>query len=433
LGVRRGAIHSLASMVSDPFLSTYPQNPSAAQARTVEATWRTWWQRNQDKFKPVDSDTSNALSQELQKLTELQSRRELFERLEYFERDQAPFFAKILLGDSPQAEKEIAAMALQMHVGSPLSADVSSSATAEQVAQVAENWQAYYAAHEAEYQPSFLERAWYIVGDTQYAHMVARLVTFQFGRSALKTREPVSKKLWDAFLVSAPLMLMAQLLIYLVAVPLGVACAVNRGGWWDRSISLGLFLLYSIPPFVAGMLFLLFFCYGSYLKWFPMLNLHSDDAAQMSLLPYLADYLWHAILPVICLSLFSLASMAMYSRSAMLDVIQQDYIRTARAKGLSTFKVVAKHAFRNGLIPIITLFASFLPAMLGGSVLIEYLFNIPGMGRLSWEAIDYKDYPTLMALIYVDAIVVMLSILLADFLYVFADPRISFEGQGAAK
>jgi peptide/nickel transport system permease protein len=153
----------------------------------------------------------------------------------------------------------------------------------------------------------------------------------------------------------------------------------------------------------------------------------------MSFFPKLIDYLWHAALPVLCLSLFSLASMAMYSRSAMLDVIQQDYIRTARAKGLSTFKVIVKHALRNGLIPIITLFASFLPAMLGGSVLIEYLFNIPGMGRMSWESIEYKDYPTLMALIYVDAIVVMLSILLADFLYVFADPRISFEGQGAAK
>ncbi len=433
LKLQRGAIRALTSMVADPFLTTYPQNASAGEARTVEATWRTWWQRNQEKFKPLDQADTDLLSQELKKLTQLQSRRELFERLEYFERDQSPFFIHVLMGDAPQSEKEIAAMVLRMHAGSPLTVDVQLNASEEQVKQVAENWQAYYAAHQAEYHPNFLERVWYVVGDTQYAHMVARLVTFQFGRSALKTREPVSKKLWSAFLVSAPLMLMAQLLIYFVAVPLGVACAVNRGGWWDRTISLALFFLYSIPPFVAGMLFLLFFCYGDYLKWFPMMNLHSDGAEQMSLFPYLIDYLWHAALPVLCLSLFSLASMAMYSRSAMLDVIQQDYIRTARAKGLSRFKVIVKHAFRNGLIPIITLFASFLPAMLGGSVLIEYLFNIPGMGRLSWESIEYKDYPTLMALIYVDAIVVMLSILLADFLYIFADPRISFEGQGAGK
>jgi peptide/nickel transport system permease protein len=233
--------------------------------------------------------------------------------------------------------------------------------------------------------------------------------------------------------VSLPLMLMAELVIYLVAVPLGIFCAVDRGGWWDRSISFGLFILYSIPPFVAGMILLLLFCYGDYLKWFPMEGLHRDDADQLSFFPYLLDYLWHAALPVACLSLFSLASMAMFSRSAMLDVINQDYIRTARAKGLSQFSVIWKHALRNSLIPIITLFASFLPALLGGSVLIEVLFNIPGMGRLSWTSIDKKDFPTLMALVYIEAIVVMISILLADVLYVLADPRISFDSREDGK
>jgi peptide/nickel transport system permease protein len=119
----------------------------------------------------------------------------------------------------------------------------------------------------------------------------------------------------------------------------------------------------------------------------------------------------------------------MYSRSAMLDVIHQDYVRTARAKGLSPLVVVLKHVVRNGLIPIITLFSSFLPAMLGGSVLVEFLFNIQGLGLLSFVSIEQKDFPTLMALIYVDAIVVLLSILLSDVLYVLADPRISFARQ----
>jgi peptide/nickel transport system permease protein len=194
-------------------------------------------------------------------------------------------------------------------------------------------------------------------------------------------------------------------------------------------ISFGLFILYSIPPFVAGMILLLLFCYGDYVKWFPMEGLHSNDAEQLPFGSFLLDYLWHAVLPVACLSLFSLASMAMFSRSAMLDVINQDYIRTARAKGLSPSTIIWKHALRNGLIPIITLFASFLPALLGGSVLIEVLFNIPGMGRLSWTSIDKKDFPTLMALVYIEAIVVMISILLADVLYVLADPRISFESR----
>jgi peptide/nickel transport system permease protein len=145
---------------------------------------------------------------------------------------------------------------------------------------------------------------------------------------------------------------------------------------------------------------------------------------------YLADYFWHATLPVLCLSLFSLAGLAMYSRSSMLDVIGQDFVRTARAKGVSEPRVILKHALRNGLIPIITLFSSFLPAMLGGSVLVEFLFGIPGMGRLSWSSIEQKDFPTLMALIFIDAIVVMFSILLSDLLYVLVDPRISFAGKG---
>jgi peptide/nickel transport system permease protein len=262
--------------------------------------------------------------------------------------------------------------------------------------------------------------------------MVWRLVTFRFGRSTLRTREYVSQRIWDGAVVSIPLMLMAQLVIYLIAVPAGVTAATYRNTWIDRSISLTLFLLYSVPPFVAAMLFLLFFAYGDYLKWFPMERLHSPGAERFGFTHFVADYLWHAVLPVTCLSLFSLAALAMYGRNAMLDVLDQDYVRTARAKGLPQRTVIVKHAFRNALIPFITLFASFIPGLLGGSVLIEYLFNISGMGRLFFVSIQLRDFPTLMALIYIDAIVVMLSILMSDLLYVVADPRISFEGRGGS-
>ncbi len=428
-----GAIRALASMTVDPFPSSVPPNPTPADLERVEAIWRLWWSRNQKSFAAVDDETRQGVQKAIDEMAQLSSRRELLDRLDYLDRDQAPVFIDILLGKSPAAQKEIAAMALRKTVGAPVEGDISLDATPEQIAQGVENWQAYYTTHEAQYHPNFGKRLWYIVADTQYGHMLARLATFQFGRSAMKLREPVSQLIWDAMWVSVPLMLMAELVIYLVAVPLGIFCAVDRGGWWDRSVSFGLFILYSIPPFVAGMILLLLFCYGDYLKWFPMEGLHRDDAEQLSFFPYLLDYLWHAALPVACLSLFSLASMAMFSRSAMLDVINQDYIRTARAKGLSQFSVIWKHALRNSLIPIITLFASFLPALLGGSVLIEVLFNIPGMGRLSWTSIDKKDFPTLMALVYIEAIVVMISILLADVLYVLADPRISFDSREDGK
>jgi ABC-type dipeptide/oligopeptide/nickel transport system permease component len=448
-----GAIRGLGSMVVDPFVYTYSRDPSPRQTAEIQAVWRLWWERVGPTFPEIDSDRRAYFQKKFDRLAESTSRYEQGEMLADFERDDMPLFVEKLLGDSTLQEKVVAAAALRLYVNQPLKLDVPIDAGPKLVQEVSDNWFAQYELNRERYEPGWFEKVWCVVADTQYAHMVWRLVTFQFGRSALKTREPVGDKILAAVLVSAPLMVMADLMIYLVAVPLGIVCAVNRGKWIDRLISLKLFLLYSIPPFVAGMLFLLFLCYGSYLKWFPMMGLHEEGAEQFGYLlkclwhasdpvqffravaqlgRYLLDYLWHAFLPVTCLSLFSLAGLAMYSRTSMLDVVGQDYIRTARAKGLSEGKVIFKHGLRNAMIPIITLFSGFLPAMLGGSVLIEVIFGIPGMGRLSWLSIEQKDFPTLMALIYIDAIVVMLSILMTDLLYVVVDPRISFEAQGAS-
>ena len=427
-----GLIRSLELLAPDPFIYTYTREPTEEQTLLVTSTWRVWWDRNRDKFPAVDPDRQKVLDDLMQTLAGEPSRQKVYSELENLDREDTPFFATKLLGDSTLAEKVVSALFLMLYNGRPLKVDVPIDAPPEEVSEAVANWIAHFDARASYYQPSLPAKVWYIVGDTQYAHMVWRLATFSFGRSALKTREPVSKKIWDAVVVSAPLMIIAEFLIYFTAIPLGILCAVHRGKFIDQLISLGLFLLYSIPAFVAGMLFLLFFCYGDYLKWFPMERLHSDGMETFGWMHYLADYLWHATLPIVCLALFSVAGLAMYSRSAMLDVIAQDYVRTARAKGVPEWKVIMKHVLRNGLIPIITLFSNFLPAMLGGSVLIEYLFNIPGMGRLSFTSIDQKDFPTLMALIYIDAIVVLLSILVSDLLYVIVDPRISFSTQGKA-
>jgi peptide/nickel transport system permease protein len=426
-----GAIKCLVPMVGTPFVYTYSRDSTAEESEQVQTTWQLLWEREKSNFAEVPAARREALEQKLMEMASM-SRAEMFDELKkrtLTDKD-APFFAEVLLGEAPHAQKVVAAEFLRLKVSSKLSLDVPLDAGRDEVEQVANNWLAYYDTAYDRYHPSFGERLAGVFVDTQYAHMVWRLATFRFGRSTLKTREWVSEKLWEAVIVSAPLMLMSQMVIYFVAIPLGILCSVNRGRWGDRLISLILFLLYSIPAFVAGMLFLLFFCYGDYLKWFPMDRLHSPGAENFGFVRYTLDYFWHAALPVVCLSLFSLAALAMYARSSMLDVLEQDYIRTARAKGVSPFMVTSKHALRNALIPVITLFANFLPAMLGGSVLIEVIFDIPGMGRLSFNSIEQKDFPTLMALIYIDAIVVMLSILLADMLYVLVDPRISFEGQG---
>lgn len=435
LANQRGMIQGLNYMVVEPLKFTYSRDASDAETPDVVEVWKAWWERNQSKYPPLDPDRKSELQAKLKEFVAAPSRTELFKLVEDFEytwdTPDGRFFAETLLGDSTLQEKVISAMILKLFVANPLPLDVAKDASEEDVQRATDNWKIVYDMHKSLYEPGMGTKLYSVLGDTQYAHMVWRLMTFQFGRSTIRTRDPVSTKIWEAVKVSAPLMLMSSLLIYVVAIPLGLVCGVFRGRWSDRLISLGLFLLYSVPPFVAGMLFLLYLSYGEYLKIFPMERLHSDNAQNFGFVRWLLDYFWHAALPVVCLSLFSLAPLAMYARTSLLEVLGQDYIRTARAKGLPESRVILVHALRNSLIPLITLFASFLPAMLGGSVLIEYLFNIPGMGRLSWESILLKDFPVVMALIYIDAIVVMLSILMTDLLYMFVDPRISFEGQRA--
>ena len=431
---KMGAIRGLNRMVIDPFVFTYSSHPSESDTPAVVAAWKNWWEKNKNQFPPLDPDRKQVLEQQFANLISETDRGVLFEKLQdaSFDRDDLPFFAEKLWGDSSLPERFVASIVLKLYVSEPLRLDVPLDATSEQVDDAAANWIAHYKSRRSDYNPSAATCVLRIFSDTQYAHMVWRLATFNFGRSALATREPVGEKIWDAVKVSAPLMLMAQILIYLIAVPLGVICAVRRARFTDRAISLLLFMLYSIPPFIAGMLLLQTLCFGRPWRSFPALGLHSEGANMLEWGRWLVDYVWHATLPVICLSLVSLASLAMYARSSMLEVISMDYIRTARAKGLRESRVILKHALRNSLIPIITLFSNFLPAMLGGSVLVEFLFGIPGMGRLSWASIEQKDFPTLMALIYIDAIVVMFSILLSDLLYVLVDPRISFSGKGDA-
>ncbi len=427
---RIGAIRAIRLMVVDPFRYTFPRDADESDVPYVVTPWRLWWERAEPGFPALSARRREVVAGKLEEMVGQESRGGILEILETLYRDDMRFFIERLLGESTFEEKVLCAAALNLYVSNPLRLDAPVDADEETVEKVGENWLVQYELYRNRYEPGLLSRFGYMLTETQYANMAWRLVTFQFGRSATSTREPVGPRILSALLVSAPLMIMAQVVIYLIAVPLGILCAVNRSNAIDRGVSLGLFVLYSIPPFVAGMLFLLFFCYGVFFNWFPSLGLHSAGADDFGWARYLLDYAWHAFLPVVCLSLFSLAAMAMYSRTSMLDVIGQDYIRTARAKGLSERSVILKHGLRNALIPIITLFAGFLPGMLGGSVLIETIFGIPGMGRLSFDSILQRDYPTLMALIYVNAIVVMVSILLTDLLYVVADPRISFLGRG---
>lgn len=292
---------------------------------------------------------------------------------------------------------------------------------------VVENFEDYYKDNKDYFEPSFLKKLWMVATETQFVAFFSKLITFDFGISMGGTRKKVSELLWSAAKVSIPLMLIVESFIYIMAIPLGVTCAVNRGRATDRAISISLFILYSIPSFLAAIMAMAFVCAGGlWLQIFPsQANLSTLEG--LPFLYMLSKYFYNMFLPIFCMSIFGLAGLAMYARTSMLEVLNQDYVRTARAKGVPEFLVVMKHAFRNGVIPLITLFASFLPALLGGSVIIETIFGVPGMGRLAFQSIENRDYTTLLSVLYIEAIITLASLLVVDILYVAVDPRISFE------
>jgi peptide/nickel transport system permease protein len=261
---------------------------------------------------------------------------------------------------------------------------------------------------------------------TRYGIWLKRVVTFDFGNS-YKDHRPVLDKLAERLPVTVELNLISIFLIYLIAIPIGVFSAVKQGTVGDRMTTIVLFILYSLPSFWVATLLIMFLGGGDFLDWFPVYGISSTGMESQPILARLFDHLWHLVLPVFCLTYAGFAALSRYQRASMLEVIRQDYIRTARAKGLPEKLVVFKHAMRNSLIPIITIMGSLLPGMFGGSVIIESIFSIPGMGQLGFEAVLSRDYPVVLAIATISAFLTLFGILVSDLLYVWADPRIGYE------
>jgi peptide/nickel transport system permease protein len=177
----------------------------------------------------------------------------------------------------------------------------------------------------------------------------------------------------------------------------------------------------------VGQMMIGYLCGPTFLDWFPPAGLSSNHAGTMPFFQWLADRMWHLVLPVICLSYTGFAYLSKQVRAGMLDNLRMDYVRTARAKGLPERVVVFRHAFRNSVIPVITIMATLLPAMIGGSIIIESIFSIPGMGRLAFEAVTTRDYDVVMAVSTIAGVLNLAGMLLADIAYAIADPRICFE------
>jgi peptide/nickel transport system permease protein len=294
--------------------------------------------------------------------------------------------------------------------------------------EVAQAWKRWYSKHSARFEHGFWEKTRILLFETRFAHYWKNLVRLDFGVS-LVSKEPVVRTLVSKLKYSLTLSVGSLLLAYLIAVPLGVFSAVRRGTRADRALTTGLFMLYSMPSFFVATLLLYGFSLGANFppfRLFPTGGWQSPTHADMTTLGRIGDVLWHIVLPLACMTYGSLAALSRYMRAGLLDVLQADFIRTARAKGLSERMVIGKHALRNGLLPIITLLAGLLPAVLGGSVIVEFIFGIPGMGLWIVDSIYQRDYNVIMAVQLFSTVLVLFGLLFTDLAYALVDPRIRF-------
>lgn len=258
-----------------------------------------------------------------------------------------------------------------------------------------------------------------------------------FGVSFARGR-PVTQLIADALPVTLLINLIAFPIIYFIAIPCGVLAAVRKGTWIDSGLGATMLVLWSIPTVVASVLLVGFVANKEFLGWFPATGLSSAGSEAMPFLPgaladgtpsggWLLDRLSHVVLPVLCLVYGGFAVLSKQTRAAMLDNFSADYVRTAKAKGVAEVNVILQHVFRNSLLPLITMFATVFPAMLGGSVVVERVFSIPGMGQLMVEAAQIRDRELILANALMIAVVTLVALLLADILYALADPRVAFK------
>lgn len=260
----------------------------------------------------------------------------------------------------------------------------------------------------------------------QFGRWLRRMASLDFGTS-YRDHRPVLEKIGEVLPITLTLNILTILIIYLVSIPLGTLAAMHPRGFLDRASSVVLFVLYSLPSFWVAMMLIVIFGGGDRLNWFPIAGFVSNNASALPWYGWLANVAWHLVLPVLCLTYGGFAFLSRFARASLLEVIRQDYIRTARAKGLSEWRVVVRHGLKNALIPLLTLMGTLLPALLGGSVIVEQIFAIPGMGRLGFESVLARDYPVIMAIATISAMLTLVSLLITDLLYAAVDPRITFD------
>ena len=293
-------------------------------------------------------------------------------------------------------------------------------------AEVVDAWRDWYTGASVRWDWNAADKVGIFFGDTRFAKYWSNLIRLDFGISHVDKR-PVLGKILKKLKYSITLAFTSVLLIYFLSVPLGIWSAVKQNTVPDRIVTVIIFILYSLPSFFTAVFLLNLLTRGTPFQAFPTSGFESLDTSGMTTLQYLKDVLWHVFLPIVCYVYGGLAALSRYARTGILDVIRSDYVRTARAKGLNEGMVIIKHAARNGMIPILTLLATLLPVLISGSVVIEVIFGIPGMGSYIFESIGVRDYNSVMGVLLISAALTLVGMLLSDISYALVDPRISFD------
>ncbi len=256
----------------------------------------------------------------------------------------------------------------------------------------------------------------------QYVSWLTKLSRGDLGTSFSSDHRPVADKIMERLPITIAINLLSLILIIAVAVPIGVLSAVRQNSLFDKVMSVIVFIGFAVTTFWLALLLMIFF--GIHLGWLPISGLRSLNYEYLSLWGQLTDLAAHLVLPVFISAFGGLAGLSRYMRANMLEVIRQDYILTARAKGLSERQVIYKHALRNALLPAITILGLSIPGLIGGSVIFETIFAIPGMGQLFYMSVMARDYPTVMGILLIGAVLTLAGNLMADVSYAAADPRI---------
>ncbi len=263
----------------------------------------------------------------------------------------------------------------------------------------------------------------------RYLDMLRRYLSFDFGESLFKGRSVVAL-IVERLPVSISLGVWSTLIIYLVSIPLGIRKAVRHGSRFDLWTSTAVILANAVPTFLFAILLIIVFAGGTYLDWFPLRGLVSNNFHELGFFAKIADYFWHLALPILAMTIGGFATLTMLTKNSFLEEIHKQYVMTARAKGLTERKILRGHVFRNAMLLVIAGFPSaFISMFFTGSLLIEVIFSLEGLGLLGFEATMQRDYPLMFGSLYIFTLLGLLLNLVSDLTYMLVDPRIDFEAR----